>query len=1330
MRPSTENPVVVSILTLNQARLLSDCLTSLFENEPEVPYLVHVFDQASTDATQDVLAGFRAAHPGRLVTYRHPENVGFVLANNMVFAAYPASDVVILNDDTVLLPGWLDALAERAYSDPGIGVVGSRLVYPNGTLQEAGSEIFRDGAGQNIGKWDDPARPEYLAARDVQYCSGALLYIRREVLDRCGGGFDPRLAPAYYEDTDLCFAAREAGFRVVYEPASVIIHREGATNGVDLKQGVKRWQEVNRHTFTRKWAHVLQHHRRGMWEHPDPPRGKHVLVVHLMPPLFDQASGDRRLYEMLLALNAGNRVTFLAVDDRGLERYTDHLRRMGIHAVSNDAGHWPAYGRSGGWRPRCATIEDVVAQNDFDLAILEFYHQGRAYLDDLRRLAPGLPVVIDSVDVHFVRERREAALRGDPALAWRAERTFRDELSVYERADAVITVTARDGEALRAESPQLDVRVVPNLHEVVDDDDVPPREGRQGLVFVGGFRHPPNVDAALWLVHEILPRVRRELPGTPLTLAGSDPPAEVRDLAGAGIAVTGFVPDLAPVLDAHVVSVAPLRYGAGMKGKIAEAMGRGLPVVTTTCGAEGMDLEDGVQALLGDDPDRLAAALVRVLRDAELWERLSRAGRAHVGARWSVPVVARMLDDLLARPPVVAPRASARHHAGQTPAGAAPAGTLGVIVLGTDPVTTGGTLGRVSAGTERPLDAVVAVPEDGARAWEGPAATHGYRLLLVRPGDDLGATLDRAAPLVAGDDVLILEDRPVLFRAALAGLFEALAGDPAACAVRPVALPVAPVAAGGNDEPWDVAAARARAPGGAPVAEAPVVLVRRSRLRGPLSGALALARTCAGSCVVDPSLPPAAASCTVACAPGLTLALVGGPVDADDAARREALARMEGVDVLPLPAGGPSLGTALADAVSRRRRRRLLVLDARLGFVPATLVAGLREAADDDAPAVTYRVRVEGAAADVGWLDGLEQRVLAADAPRALPLLRGLRPAVAFREPHARLFDPALDGYEALAEAVLRAGASSRGRGAAALVLPGGAAPGVAEALRWIEQESAALVRLNERVDRLEADARYAGVYRYAEAGAGSEALLVEALERLASARAQDQAWDEGTLLAQLVVTLAQVRAARRVLPLLEPRLTEARRRHLLAGAGLAPRTWACDASSGARGVLSLVCALTGDVDGARDHARRAVADAPHQRLALFAHAQAELRAGQAAVAAAALGEIRRLSTGNAPPEIFPSWPVVERALVLEAMLASQRGAEELIRLVAEFETARVRPGGPFGARLLELEARVLARSGRAREAARRALDARALHPRVADRAPRALDPAADAVTA
>jgi GT2 family glycosyltransferase len=225
--------VIVSILTWNQRQLIEDCLNSIFETCRHPDYRICVFEQNCQDGTREYLDGLG----DRIDVIHSPENLGFLLGNNQVIHRYPDCDVLLLNDDTVVSPGWLETLTETAYSNPDIGIVGSKLVYPNGVLQEAGSIIYRDASGTNVGKFDDPTRPLYNTQRDVDYCSGASLYIRRDALAAAGGQLDERFAPAYYEDTDLCFSVRAAGFRVVFEPRSVVFHREGASSGVELAIG-------------------------------------------------------------------------------------------------------------------------------------------------------------------------------------------------------------------------------------------------------------------------------------------------------------------------------------------------------------------------------------------------------------------------------------------------------------------------------------------------------------------------------------------------------------------------------------------------------------------------------------------------------------------------------------------------------------------------------------------------------------------------------------------------------------------------------------------------------------------------------------------------------------------------------------------------------------------------------------------------------------------------------------------------------------------------------------------------------------------------------------
>ena len=642
-------PIVISLLTWNQRQLLEDCLESLLPECQRDDVRICVFNQASIDGSREYLER-QSQDPrwgGRLDVVHHPSNIGFVLGNNAVFQRYPTRDVVLLNDDTVLFEGWLQALVDAAYSAEDVGAVGSRLIYPNGVLQEAGAEVYQDASGRNIGKFDAPTRAEYDKRRTVDYCSGASLYLRRDALDRVGGGFDERFAPAYYEDTDLCFSMRAAGFRVLYEPRSVLVHREGATNGVDTRQGVKRWQAVNKGRFLEKWGEVLRaKHRRGSFDlRSERPL---VLVISQFPPLFDQASGDLRLYRALELLQRSHQVVFLAVDAVGRERYVAELEALGIIVFANDVDRWPAFDIP---RPRPEErypldLARLLQENSWQLVLCEFHFVAQIYLPLLRALIPEVPVVTDSVDIHFLREEREVALMPDRKLSARLDRNRRGELSAYGRSDLTLVVTPEDGEALRAADPELRVQLLSNVHPI--DPSPVPRAARQGLLFIGGYSHRPNVDAVRYMVEEVLPLLHPKHPELTLTLIGSNPPPAILAFASERVKVMGWVADTRPYLDEALISVAPLRYGAGMKGKVGEALAVGLPVVTSSIGAEGMQLVDGVHALIADDATAFAAAIERLLSDDALWERLSAAGPAHVDALYGPTAVAAQWQTILA----------------------------------------------------------------------------------------------------------------------------------------------------------------------------------------------------------------------------------------------------------------------------------------------------------------------------------------------------------------------------------------------------------------------------------------------------------------------------------------------------------------------------------------------------------------------------------------------------------------------------------------------------------------------------------------------------------
>ncbi len=637
----------ILVLCWNKLELTKTCMAALRRNTPEGLYELILVDNASTDGTREYLLGLeRECNNVRVLL--NSENLGFVGGNNAGAPLASTDNLIFLNNDTEPQPGWLEALLRIFAADPRAGAVGAKLVYPDGRLQEAGGIIFSDASGWNYGRGQNPRDPRFNFVREVDYCSGACLMVRRQLF---GDGFDTRFAPAYYEDTDLCFRARQDGWRVVYQPASVIIHHEGGTAGTDLQSGFKRFQAVNREKFREKWQAALQLQaapdEAAVPEASDRRPGRRILIVDALMPMYDRASGSRRAFEILRLLAAArNKVTFIARNGANGARYARELQQLGIEVYAGDPERMLQMGyQSDAWP---LDLQKLLLERNFEKAILTFWYVAEQYCPYLNVISPRTAIYVDTVDVHYVRELRQAKL--EPAKHSVKEILARKqrELGIYALADALIAVTQNDADALRQELPAATVKIVPNIHSV--GDDVPPFSAREGLLFVGNFGHPPNQDAVLHFHEQIWPRLRSKLPGLRFTIVGNSPPAEVKALSGDGITVAGYVPETEPYLRSHRVSIAPLRYGAGMKGKIGEALAIGLPVVTTSVGAEGMSTGGPPPFLVADDPAAFADAVAALYTDEPAWRDYSARGRAHIADHFSPAVVARELGRLTTDP--------------------------------------------------------------------------------------------------------------------------------------------------------------------------------------------------------------------------------------------------------------------------------------------------------------------------------------------------------------------------------------------------------------------------------------------------------------------------------------------------------------------------------------------------------------------------------------------------------------------------------------------------------------------------------------------------------
>ncbi len=595
------------------------CLRAIAAHPPLAPFEVVVVDDASPD---DSLERLRAI--GGLRVHARPTNGGFIAACNDGAALARGEYLVFLNNDTVPQPGWLDALLATFDTVADAGLVGARLVYPDGRLQEAGGVVFADGSGWNYGRFDDPDGCRYGYLRDADYLSGAAIAIPRALFQRLGG-FDARYAPAYYEDTDLAFAVRAAGLRTLYQPAATVVHDEGTSSGTDTASGPKAAQVRNQQVFADKWRDALQSQLPAGSE-PTPAllhRGqRQVLVIDALTPQPDRDSGSLRLVELMrLLIEEGAHVVFLPAIGKPDGAYTRALQALGVECWhAPEAARLPAWLREHG--PR------------FHAAMVSRHYVARECFPLLRRHAPQARLLFDTVDLHYLRERRAAELAGDAAALRAANRTRALELALINEADASLVVSAVERALLAQDAPAARVEILSNLHRPA-----PPGPGfpsRRDLLFVGGFRHPPNVDAVQWFVEAVFPRLRAARPDIAFHCIGGDVPEAIARLGGVdGVHIHGHVPDLQPWLDGCRISVAPLRFGAGVKGKVNQAMAHGLPVVATGCAVEGMHLREGEDVLIADDAEAFALALLRLYDDEALWSRLAANGRANVARHFS-----------------------------------------------------------------------------------------------------------------------------------------------------------------------------------------------------------------------------------------------------------------------------------------------------------------------------------------------------------------------------------------------------------------------------------------------------------------------------------------------------------------------------------------------------------------------------------------------------------------------------------------------------------------------------------------------------------------------
>ncbi|HWO75381.1 MAG TPA: glycosyltransferase [Bacillus sp. (in: firmicutes)] len=616
--PESNNPLVSIIIPVfNKWKYTYECLKSIYTNTTGVDYEIIIADDMSNDQTTEINNYFH-----NITVIRDGINKGFIKNCNTAANYARGKYLLFLNNDTEVQKDWLKHLVQLMESDPMAGMVGAKLIYPNGKLQEAGSIIFNDGSCFGYGRGENPDLPEYSYVREVFYCSGACLLINRELFKKAGM-FDEQFQPAYYEEVDLSMKIRELGYKVMYQPNARVIHHEF---GSSTTNKAIELQIQNKVKFYNKWKqHILAF--------PSPIQDKvdyfrdfqrekiKILVVDDRIPAVELGSGYPRTFSILQSLSElGFQVSFFPLQNpEKTEPYTTNLQQKGIEVFYNLT------------QEKLNFSEFYLKRKDlYDAVWISRPHNMEEIYQQIHSINRQQKIIYDAEALYSNREILRLSLNGENLSPHKKEEMIRNEINLINKSDIVVTVSTPEKELIRLythkpvliASHSVDINVTPA-----------PFIDRKDILFVGGFltSPSPNEDAMHYFVKEVFPLVNKKL-GAKLWIVGTNYLRSIQQLASENVIVTGRVDNLWEYYNKCKVFVIPTRYAAGIPLKAYEAFSHGLPAVVSPLIANQLEINEDV-ALIGGDPATFAEKIIRCYQDLDTWYKLRANGMHYIRAK-------------------------------------------------------------------------------------------------------------------------------------------------------------------------------------------------------------------------------------------------------------------------------------------------------------------------------------------------------------------------------------------------------------------------------------------------------------------------------------------------------------------------------------------------------------------------------------------------------------------------------------------------------------------------------------------------------------------------
>lgn len=611
--------ISIIIPCFNQWSYTYQCIESVLKHSGDEDYEIIIADDCSTEKPL-----FNLTENKKITLIQNETNLGFLQNCNNAVKYARGQILIFLNNDTQVKKDWLKWLLKTFEYDEKIGIVGAKLIHPTGKLNEAGAIVFRDGSAWNWGRNEASDLPKFNFVKECDYVSFACAGIRKDVWDLVGG-FDTRFAPAYCEDSDIAFAVRDKGYKVVYQPLCEVIHFEGISHPINNMGLIKN----NNIKLYLKWKDEFQkldmngqNTLKGNSRHRNK---KLILVVDMSIPAYDRNAGEKTSMTYIdIFLELGYCVKLLPQNQRYAEPYATELQQKGVELIfgnQNTIREWIIYNSS--------KIDYAFIHRPTSVDIMGFLKEyTRAKL------------IYYGHDIHYLRLQKEFEVNPTDKKVKEMEQFRKIESMVYNIADLILYPSQSECDFIK-ETYGREAQVMQPFVYEPDIENIK-MEKRHGLLFVGGFHHTPNIDAVQWFLQNVYNKIIAKRKDIPFVICGSNPPEDLvkfidifkHELHFDDIVLTGYVNDevLAQYYRHCRMVIAPLRFGGGVKGKVIEAMSFGCPIITTQYGVQGIKELSGIASV---NLENFGNELLQYYDNIKDLEIMSKLGKSYIKEHYS-----------------------------------------------------------------------------------------------------------------------------------------------------------------------------------------------------------------------------------------------------------------------------------------------------------------------------------------------------------------------------------------------------------------------------------------------------------------------------------------------------------------------------------------------------------------------------------------------------------------------------------------------------------------------------------------------------------------------